>query len=174
MLPNRTAWSLLFVCALAGWGCSSTTTIRRPASPAEAAQILAEPGSREVELAIESPNGPMGIRGVLAPFDANTFIVADRSGQRFSIPFQYTRSITYTSGPKGAGIGFLIGVVPGFVSGLVLGWKLSGICGDSSSCNNSASAPAWGLLAGSIGGLVTGAIGAAVGAIVGSKTTLTF
>lgn len=76
MLSVRNFLGPLLVWALAA-GCSTTTTYRRPASPTEAAWIVDQPDKKEVDLVIASPSGPLAARGVMAPFDARSFVFVE-------------------------------------------------------------------------------------------------
>jgi hypothetical protein len=172
----RTVAIALTLCTLVGAACSSTTTYRRPTTPTEAKQILAQPGNSETELVVESAQGPHVRKGVLTPFDAQRFVVTDPSGQRSTILFQDTRSIAYKEHGKSALVGFLIGALPGFISGMAAGSML-GDChafgaNEDKSCSGHSLSTGLGM--GAVAGLVTGGIGAAIGAAIGHKTTITF
>lgn len=176
MVSRLTGRGLLVAYTLALLGCSSVTATRRPTSPAEASRIVSTTGGREVRVEFESPRGPEIRRGVLVPFDANTFVVVEASGQRLGVPFQATRTITYNDRGKGAGIGFLVGAIPGFLLGFAAGATLAdchafGANEDKPCSSNTVTT---GLEVGLAGGLLGGALGAALGAVAGHSTTLTF
>jgi hypothetical protein len=177
MLLSRIVGALLVVCAFAGVGCSTNSTIRQPTSPAEAAQILAGPGSRAVRLEIEFPEGPEVLRGALSPFDADTFTIVEPSGQKRSVPFQDVRSITYNDRFKGLRNGFLVGAISGFLAGALLSRDWCSDRGDMRSTDDSWSSSCNGnnlIQAGLASGLVAGVIGGVAGVVIGHPTILTF
>lgn len=180
MLRIRGFLGPLLVWTLAA-GCTSTASYRRPSTPTEAASILAEPGKREVALVVAFPKGSEVRRGTLAPFDAHKFVFTEASGQRSSVLFQQTRSITYQNPGKGALVGALIGFIPGFLAGYVVGHALT-TCDDSSggdyeyhrSCTSASSSLGTSMAFGATSGLLSAGIGAAIGAALTYKRTITF
>jgi hypothetical protein len=173
MVTLRTALTLAVILQLLA--CSSVTRTSRPASLSEATQIASKPGKQEVEVKYWTVGGQASRRGVVAPFDAEAFVVTEPSGQSKRIPFASAQSLSFDDRSKGMRNGLIAGALSGALLGFIAGAAIGGMCMDSDRpCSEQDHSFAYGGQGALLVGAIFGAIGGVIGVAVGHRTTLTF
>jgi hypothetical protein len=159
-------------------GCSSTTTVSRSEWSGVAKDVVRGNAGQDAAIEFTEPvraqaAGTIG-NGKLGAVDLNGFVLYERSGRAYRIPFDQAHSISLTDRKMGAANGLWIGAIPGAVGGATLGLAASGLCGglswtaeQQSQCDSVAPLAEGVILGAAVGAMV----GAVIGLLTGRRTT---
>jgi hypothetical protein len=156
-------------------GCTTFRSVQRPATLAEAEEIVAATGNRPVEVEYVSERGVARGQGTVASANAQSLLLLAPPRPPGRIPFQVTRRITYQEHGRGAVDGLVAGAIGGVITGFVMGAALGGSCMSSETpCAHGYKWGSIGAIGAVSGALVVGGIAAGIGALFGHRTTQTF
>jgi hypothetical protein len=165
-VKNEARYRISCVASLALCACSTTTAMSSPIAPADLTTLNNDLRGQEVELRFTRAN-PDVARSSAVSVDASKVLWTDQSGGRQSVPVDALQSLSYVSGPRGAGDGFGLGFLSGAIAGGLLGFS----SGDDPSCGTEV----YFCIHGSrgekavVGAVLLGLVGGIVGAIIGAN-----